>query len=137
VQYPAYVTVTNEGAASYTWQSPTTDVRALQQAESTTNRIAACWYTTSSQTYTIDVNITDGNAHNLALYALDWDDFGPRAETIQIVDAVAGTVLDTESVTSFQQGKYFVWTIHGHVHVIVTNNNPASNAVIGGLFFDP
>jgi len=76
-------------------------------------------------------------AHNLAIYALDWDDFGPRAETIQIVDPVAGTVLDTESVTSFQQGKYLVWTIQGHVQVRVTNNNPASNAVIGGVFFDP
>jgi len=60
LQYPAYVTVNNSGAATYAWQSSTTDVRALQKASSSTDRIAACLYTLSSQTYTIDMNITDG-----------------------------------------------------------------------------
>ena len=106
VQYPAYVTVNNEGAPSYLWTGSTTQARALETAASSSNRVAACWYSPTNQTsFTIDVNITDGNAHQIALYALDWDSYGGiRADNIQIVDPSTGTVLDTESITNFQNG---------------------------------
>jgi hypothetical protein len=139
VQYPAYVTVSNGGAPSYEWTNSSTEVRALKEVSSTSNRIAACWYSSSNQTsFTIDLNITDGNAHQFALYALDWDSFGgPRADNIRIVDPTTGNVLDTESITNFQNGEYLIWTIRGHVQVTVTTNNPNSNSVVNGLFFDP
>ena len=139
VQYPAYVTVSNGGAPVYDWENSTTQSRALQKASSSSDRIAACWYSPSNQTsFSIDLNIKDGNAHQLALYALDWDSYGgTRADKIQIVDPATGNVLDTESITSFQNGEYLVWTIQGHVQAIVTTNNPNTNSVISGLFFDP
>jgi len=135
--YPSYAVVTSSGNSSYTWVSSSADPRALQEPSPSTTRIAACWYTGGSASYSIDVNLTDGNAHQLALYALDWDGLGPRNETIQIIDPSSGNVLDTETVTSFQSGKYLIWKVQGHIKVVVTNNVSGSNAVISGLFFDP
>ena len=47
VSYPSYVTVTPSGNSDYIWASSTADVRGLQKASSTTDRIAACWYSYS------------------------------------------------------------------------------------------
>src|SRR5205807_10461299 len=46
--YPAYVSVTPSGNADYIFAGSTTDSRALQKASSTTDRIAACWYSPGS-----------------------------------------------------------------------------------------
>ncbi|HYW41363.1 MAG TPA: hypothetical protein VE959_00820 [Bryobacteraceae bacterium] len=128
VNYPSYVTVTPSGNASYTWISPTSDTRALQQASSTTNRIAACWYTGGF--FTIDLSFNDTNTHALALYLLDWD--GGRSERVDILDT-NNNVLDTRAVTAFTAGRYLVWNVSGHV--VVRISNTASNAVVSGIFF--
>ena len=45
---------------------------ALQKtAAGSTDRLAACWYANDS--FSIDVHLTDGQAHQAVLYALDWD----------------------------------------------------------------
>jgi hypothetical protein len=136
--YPSYATVTDSGDAMYTWNGSTTDPRALEESASSPARIASCWYTgpSAGDSYTVDVNITDGNAHRLGVYALDWDGLG-RNETIQIIDPATGTVLDTETVSSFQGGEYLNWTVQGHIQMRVVNNVQGWNGVIGGLFFDP
>lgn len=94
-------------------------------------RIASTWYNTAS--FSFDLNLTDGKPHSVALYALDWDNQG-RAESVAIQDANSGTTLDTESVSNFTNGTYLVWTITGHVTVVVTNT-AGPNAVISGIFF--
>ena len=133
VSYPAYVTVTPANELNYIWAGSTSDVRALQKALSSTDRIAATWYTSGS--YTIDLNFNDGAQHRLAVYCLDyWN--GARAQTLSILDGVTNAVLDSQSVSSFQNGKYLVWDLTGHVILRVTNAG-GINAVIGGLFFDP
>ena len=48
VAYPSYVTVTPSGVNATTWVGSSTDVRALLKAASSTDRIAATWYTSSS-----------------------------------------------------------------------------------------
>ena len=53
----------------------------------------------------MNVDLTDGQAHDIELYMLDWEPAG-RGEQIQISDATTGTVLDTETVSSFQRGVY-------------------------------
>ncbi len=129
---PAYAQVTFTNHNDWAWSGATADVRALQKTAATaTDRIAACWY--SGVGFDIDLNLTDGNLHEIALYALDWDGYGPRAETVQVLDSATGNVLDTENLTAFQNGKYLVWNIKGHVklHII----NPSTNVVISGLFF--
>jgi RHS repeat-associated protein len=131
VSYPSYATVSETGTGNFTWTSSTTDVRALEQV--VTGRIAACWYSDSN--FTVDINFTDGNAHKLSAYFLDWDEAG-RTETVQIKDARTQDVLFTQSLSSFQNGQYLAWTITGHVQLVVTNTNDEENGVISGLFFD-
>ena len=114
---PSYATVTPSGQASYTWAASTTDPRALQDA-SGSGRIAACWYSATS--FTVDVNLTDGQTHDLELYFLDWDSTA-RSETVQISNASTGAVLNTETVTSFHSGVYLDWAVSGNVDITVTH----------------
>jgi hypothetical protein len=130
VNYPVYATVTPSGQASYTWAAATSDVRALQRA--TTGRIAATW---DGPVFSIDVNLTDGAAHQLALYVVDWDSRG-RTQTVAVRDAVTNALLDSRAVSSFTGGEYLVWTVSGHVTIGVTVT-AGVNAVVSGLFFDP
>ena len=134
ISYPAYVTVTPAGQLNYIWASSTSDVRGLQKVLSSTDRVAATWYTSSS--FTIDLNFTDGHPHQLAVYCLDWDTGGARAQTVSILNGATNTVLDSQNLSSFQNGKYLVWKLSGHVVLQVTKTGGA-NAVISGLFFDP
>jgi hypothetical protein len=129
--YPAYAQVTVGGANSYTWAGSTTDPRALQRATGS-GRQAACWY--ASGNFTLGVTLTDGLAHQVALYLLDWDALA-RTQRIDVLDSVSGAVLDTRSIAAFQGGQYLVWTVTGQVTFRVTNT-AAFNGVVSGLFFD-
>ena len=130
--YPSYVTATPSGYSSYVWEASTSEARGLQKAASPTDRVAACWYTTSS--FTIDLAFHDSATHQVAIYLVDWTDWFGRTEQVDILDA-SQQVLDTRSVSSFTGGEYVVWNLSGHVIIRLTNTNPASNAVISGLFF--
>ncbi len=68
------------------------------------------------------------------MYTVDWD-ATTRAESLTVRDALSGTVLDTETVSSFNGGRYTVWQITGHVTITVTKTGQP-NAVVSGLFFD-
>src|SRR5439155_1151770 len=117
--YPAYASVAFTNAIAFAgWATSTTDVRALQKAASSTDRIASCWY--NNPNYTIDLNLTDGQAHRIALYSLDWDT-NSRVQTFTITDASTGTVLDgPRALNSFNAGAYEVWDIKGHVTIKLT-----------------
>ena len=54
---------------------------------------------------------------------------------MQISDASKGTVLDTETISSFTSGVYLDWTVSGHIVITITNKGGA-NAVLNGLFLD-
>jgi hypothetical protein len=107
-------------------------VRALQVYAGAGQRIASCYYAASS--FTIDVNITDGNTHRVALYLLDWDTTA-RVENISIVDAATNAFLDMETYAGFDNGEYATWNIKGHVHIQVTRT-AGGNAVVSGIFVD-
>ena len=129
---PSYVTVTPEAESTCMWTSTSSQEQALEIPNSS-NRLAACWF--SSNVFTINVDFTDGNTHALALYALDYDDLG-RSEQIQIQNASTGAVLDTSSISNFANGVYLQWDVSGDVVITVTCT-AGKNAVIGGLFIDP
>jgi hypothetical protein len=131
--FPAYAQVSVTGQQAYTWAASTQETRALQKPGAATDRIAACWY--SAGAFTIDVNLTDGQAHQVALYAVDWDGLS-RAERVDVVNVATGAILDTQNLSSFQNGKYLVWRISGHVQFRVTRTG-SDNAVVSGIFFDP
>ena len=84
----------------------------------------------------MNVNFTDGQTHDLTLYALDWDN-QKRSEMFQIINPATGAVLDTETlaVSSFTQGVYLQWAVSGNIEIVVTNLSGPS-AVLSGLFFD-
>jgi len=133
--YPPYAQAAFNGATLYTWSSSTTDARALQKAAAG-DRIASTWYATPS--FTIDLNLLYGGAHQVALYCLDWDNAG-RAERIDILDASSGSLLDTESISAFNNGVWLVWNLTGHVTIKVTLTGGAAGttAAASGVFFDP
>ncbi|HEV2764469.1 MAG TPA: hypothetical protein VGV38_15930, partial [Pyrinomonadaceae bacterium] len=131
INYPAYAQVTTSGALAYTWLDSTTESRALQRANG--GRIASTWYNWSE--FSLDVNITDGQEHQIALYFLDWEGVG-RAARVEISDASTGALLDSRNVSEYAQGKYAVWNVRGRVRVRVVNTG-ASNAVLSGVFFGP
>jgi subtilase family serine protease len=136
--YPSYAQVSAAGNSNYVWNSSTTDPRALQDFGSS-SRIAACWYagTSSGQGFTINVNLTDGQTHQLALYLLDWDQWaGGRSEQVQILNASTGQVLDTESVSNFGKGEYLVWNVSGDIQIRITSTDSFGSAVLSGLFLD-
>ncbi len=129
---PANDTVTPGGQSTYTWTTTSSDPRALQVPGSS-NRVAAVWYSATS--FTVDVNLADGQAHDLELYFDDWDNKG-RGEQVQISDAGTGTVLDTETISSFTSGVYLDWKVSGNLLITITRTAGA-NAVLNGLFLDP
>jgi hypothetical protein len=129
--YPTYAQVTVSGNRDYVWNPSTHDPRALQKGNGF-DRIASTWYTEGS--YTIDVNLTDGAAHQVALYAVDWDDNNTRTQTVEVRD-LNGALLDRRNLSAFGSGQYLVWSLRGHVHITVINTGP--NAVISGIFFGP
>jgi hypothetical protein len=130
VSYPSYATVSATGIPLWTWAASTSDPRALQKASNPTDHIAACWY---GNTFTIDLNFTDGNTHRLALYLLDWDNNG-RSERIDVLDATTNQVLNSQTAANFSGGEYLSWNISGHVLVRFTTLG-GPNAVVSGLFF--
>ena len=61
----------------------------------------------------------DGQTHDLELYFDDWDNKG-RGEQVQISDAATGTVLDTETISSFTSGVYLDWKVSGNLVITIT-----------------
>src|SRR4029077_13652302 len=86
---PGFATVSVANKSDYTWAASTTDPRALRRPNST-NRVAATWY--SAAPFTITVASSDSQAHQIALYLLDWDN-ASRAETIQVLASPTQAVL--------------------------------------------
>jgi len=125
-----YAQINVSSQLSYVWNASTNDMRGLQKT-ATNDRLAATWYATTF--FTIDLNFSDGAAHKVALYCLDWDSTS-RSQTLDIVDATTDALLDTRSVSSFNGGKYLVWDIRGHIRINVTKTGGES-AVVGGLYF--
>jgi hypothetical protein len=130
---PSYASTFTVGNQYWQWEGQgTTDVRASQMSTGSSNHVAACYYSSGSLYF--DLNLTDGNAHKVALYLLDAD-WQHRSETVQVTDATSGAVLATNSVSNFMSGQYLAYTISGHVKITITNNPGSVNAVVSGIYF--
>ena len=127
---PAFAAVSFSGQTPFTWVASTADVRALQRPAAA-DRFAATWF--ADVAFDIDVNLTDGLAHQVEVYGVDWDGFA-RSERIDVLDATSGAVLDSRTLTGFHGGQYAVWTLRGHVTLRVTRTG-GNNAVISGVLF--
>jgi RHS repeat-associated protein len=130
---PAYGSVSFTNTNNFTWTSNTSDVRALQQPPPLTSRIASTYYTTTTET--VHVATTDGNAHVVAFYLLDWD--SERRTETATAQTPTGTVLDAaRPFGSFSGGVWAVYTICGSVDFVFTLTG-GPNAVVSGVFFGP
>lgn len=131
---PSYATFAVQPANGWTWApaSSTVDPRALQTGNNT-GKIAATWYNQTG--FYLDVNLTDANVHQVAVYLLDWDYQG-RSETVQVVDATSNTQLDERTISGFTDGIYLVYNISGHAHINITTDS-GPNSVVSGVFSQP
>lgn len=111
------------------WTASSTGVTALE-ASSGSGRVASAW---CGSRLTFYLNLTDGQSHSVALYALDWN-LERRAETIQIFDRRTNALLDARSISGFSSGVYLVWNVTGNVRITVTAT-AGPNAAISGVFF--
>jgi hypothetical protein len=127
---PSYVKVTPIGLSPIEWAANTADIRAPERASG--GRAAGGWKTDT--TASIHLEFGDRAKHQIALYLLDWDGNGPRAETITITDAF-GKTLDTHEVSHFENGKYLVWRVSGQI-ILRVDGAAAAGAVVSGLFFN-
>lgn len=101
---PAYAQFAIAGQSLSSWTSSTSDVRGLQKFASSTDRTAPVWYSFSN--FTIDLNLTDGAPHQIALYCVDWDT-SSRAQTVQVLDAYSSAVLDSQAMPSGQSPRTY------------------------------
>ncbi len=131
---PSFATVSFTADSLYTWAASTTDVRALQTSSGASTRTATCYFSHATSSFTINLNLTDGNTHRIALYLVDWDST-VRTQTISILDANSQAVLSTQAYSGFHNGEYAIWNIKGNVLIQVTHTGGA-NAVVSGIFVD-
>ena len=54
---------------------------------------------------------------------------------MDVIDDATGTVLNSQTISGFQNGVYLVWNVTGSVTFRITNLASGSNALINGLFF--
>ncbi|HYG81608.1 MAG TPA: hypothetical protein VD861_14530 [Pyrinomonadaceae bacterium] len=66
----------------------------MQKIASLTDRIAGIRY--SGASFTLDLNLMDGQVHQVALYCLDWDGNNVRSETIEVLDAATDEALSAQ-----------------------------------------
>jgi hypothetical protein len=135
VSAPSYASITPSGDTAFTWTSATNDPRALQVPGSS-SRLASTYYSATSESF--DVRISDGKAHQVSIYALDWEGVSgsSRTETVQLIDDATGAVLDTRMLANFENGIYLSWMVMGDVTIVLTNTGGGgNNAVFSGLFF--
>ena len=134
---PAYVTLDTAGAQYWQWAGPGhADNRAPQVGVGANSNLheAACDYSGSS--FSVDLNFNDSQSHRVAFYLLDYD-YRNRAQTVRISNGDTGAVLDTHTVSGFQNGQYLVYTLSGHVKITFTNAAGSLNAVLSAILFDP
>ncbi len=127
---PSYATVSVKGASQTTWADNTTAVGGMSEPDGV-GASAQAW---SGSSFTINVNLGDGKTHDLAIYAVDGNAQG-RSERVQVLNAVTGSVLDTETISSFTTGEFLQWAVTGNVVIKVTSLS-GPDAVISGVFLD-
>jgi hypothetical protein len=130
---PAYAAVSVTGAQTFTWSHVPTGAVPVQRVSAGTDRIASVWY--SPTAFDVNLNLTDGQTHQVGLYVIDYDAFG-RSVRVDAVDAGTGQQLATASVTDMRAGRYLMFNVKGNVTFRVTNTGPV-NGVLSGLFLDP
>ncbi len=129
---PPYATVTLVGNAAGSWSGYTTDPLALEMPDPDTHRVMPVWYEVD---WSIDVQVTDGQSHQFALYVIDYDRQN-RRQRIDAVDVASETVLSSIDLGDIEQGRWLVYDVAGHVRFDIERLF-GPNAVVSAWMFDP
>jgi len=139
VVHRAKVTLSNQNVQ--VWTNLSSDSRALLRPGSS-NRIASAWTKSSTQNsaFTIDVNLTDTNPHQVAVYCVDWLGTGTGLEKVEVFEASDISYshpLDTRDFKLPPNGVYFVWRLSGHKILRITKPDATvgNKAMLSELFF--
>ncbi|MEW6158275.1 MAG: Ig-like domain-containing protein, partial [Verrucomicrobiota bacterium] len=116
-----------------TWPEYTTDPRALLEPSSETKRVPSAW--TSESEISFEIHLRDGAMHRLGFYFVSWDDPALK-QIIEIQDAETGAVLVNEVLQEFAEGIYRIWSVRGHLRVILKPLN-GGRVILSGVFIDP
>lgn len=108
---PPFASLNDGGTPALFYLTNSTDTNALQ-LPSGVDRFLSGW--SSSTNFTIDLNLTDGQNHQVGLYFWDWNNSG-RVQSVDVVDATTTTLLDHRTVGGFTNGQWWVWQVNGHV----------------------
>ena len=134
---PAYATVVDPlptPTQTYAGGDKAEDARYLLKPGSSTHE-DGIWYTDNAgRTFTGEVTIAVGKTCLFSIYAWDWDG-NNHGLKFEILDGDSGATNDTQTVSDYGAGKYFVWAITGHVKVRIIG--VASRPFVSGMFFDP
>src|SRR5204863_1780631 len=88
----------------------------------------------NTPSFDIILTFKDANIHRVAAYFVDFDANG-RQQTVDIIDANTGAVLNSQALSGFQNGKYLIYDFKGKV-IIRSKRVAGNSAVMSGLFFD-
>ena len=140
---PSYAQLTLNGQQLQLWTNMATDTRAPLRPGSTSNRVAAAWCTSDTQgsAFTIDLNLTDTNTHQIALYCVNLagnDSVHQKVELFASTDTAFSFPLDTRDFTLPSNGVYLIWKLKGHKFIRICKPDAAggSKAMISAIFFD-
>jgi hypothetical protein len=129
---PAYLSASPLQASEWIWQTGASGPVEPYVSATSSDRIAACWY--SFAPWDFDLSVNDGKLHRVAAYFMDWGN-GTRQQRVDLIDLTTGATIDTRTLSNFQNGVYLVWDVVGNVRIRVTPI--VGNAVVSALFFDP
>jgi hypothetical protein len=119
---------------NWTWTELKKDGKTLQTPDGK-DRVVGAWETLY-KSFAIDVNLTDGKAHQIAIYGRDGESMARRGTHIELYNADTGKSLAKADLTAFTDGKYAVFTAGGNLRIKISTNGWLS-AAISGIFFDP
>lgn len=131
VKIPPEIILQARRHLSHEWPL-TNDVRVLRKSPDSNDRLPSCWFSEAS--FDIDLNLSDGKTHRVALYSLDYERKG-SAMTIEVLDAANGNRLDMQNVSQLENGQYLVWDLRGHVQFRLSRI--ILHSVVMGVFIDP
>jgi hypothetical protein len=98
-----------------------------------TDRFATAWNSVDSLYFYL--NLTDGEAHEISFYFVDFDRQG-RDQLLEFFDHTSGALLGSERISGFEEGRYSSWVLQGNVRLKLTRI-AGPNCVLSGIFFDP
>ena len=131
VSLPSFISsYTTTGYSRWTWASPTSDTRAIEDPANPSTRRATCSF--DNNLVSIELDFNKPMAFQLEVYILDWDQQS-RSEQIGV------TGYTSVSDNSFTGGRWYRYDLFGSPSnpiILTFTHLSGPNAVVSALMFD-